>query len=297
MKRLLFPLIGVIFLVGCGVQNREVPTPPEVQALLKSGWNLYDQGDYESALDTFNSVINLDVFNAEAYLGAGLSYAYLGDLANAKSFFIFAVSVSGKSPIRVGIEQFTVDYGDPRIVVDEAAGTWTVVAQYRPVLGYNEIKLNVDAIKVREFTDSSFTFLSSDYPPPASWSDSLASPDTIKMYYVYFDSTVSTSDVMLWAFVGNAAAHLAEDEDMMGSIIYANAALSGGVPQFDHNPNFKKFDVGLTLALAAFKAGYYGNCVRAIKTYVDPNWDFDGDPYNPDNYDIILAKLNNPGGS
>jgi len=294
--RALLILSGLILVIsGCGVKNPEVQPAPDVSRLLNTAWTLYDNGNYSAARDTFEFVTTLDVFNYEAYVGYGLSSSMLGEFDNAHTAFTFAVSIIGANEIKLGIEIIPDDSANfSNGVIDTVdytnTGIWKLKLSDRPVLGIENISISGNSPDLRAFNDSVLTLV--NYAPVDP-----EKAETVKVYYYYYDTTVSPDTFTTWALSGNAASFVAQGSGLMHGIVQAGGALKswalhgGSIPVFTHKPNFSDKQVGLTLALATFKEGLYANTVDAIKTWVDPDWDFSGDPFDPDNLPVILAKL------
>ncbi|MCD6087717.1 MAG: hypothetical protein J7K11_07115 [Candidatus Hydrothermae bacterium] len=294
--RALLILSGLILVIsGCGVKNPEVEPAPDVNKLLNTAWTLYDNGNYSAARDTFEFVTTLDVFNYEAYLGYGLSSSMLGEFDDAHTAFTFAVSIIGANEIKLGIEVIpddpdnfdngiidTVDYGSTNI--------WRLKLSKRPVLGIEKLSISGNSPDLRAFNDSVLTLV--NYAPIDP-----SKAESVKVYYYYYDTTVSPDTFTTWALSGNAASYVAQGENLMHGIVHAGGALKSwaiqgsSIPAFTHEPNFSDKQVGLILAMATFKEGLYANTVDVIKTWIDPDWDFSGDPFDPDNFPVILAKL------
>jgi len=294
--RALLILSGLILVIsGCGVKNPEVQPAPDVSRLLNTAWTLYDNGNYSAARDTFEFVTTLDVFNYEAYVGYGLSSSMLGEFDNAHTAFTFAVSIIGANEIKLGIEIIPDDSANfSNGVIDTVdytnTGIWKLKLSDRPVLGIENISISGNSPDLRAFNDSVLTLV--NYAPVDP-----EKAETVKVYYYYYDTTVSPDTFTTWALSGNAASFVAQGSGLMHGIVQAGGALKSwalhgdSIPVFAHKPNFSDKQVGLTLALATFKEGLYANTVDAIKTWVDPDWDFSGDPFDPDNLPVILAKL------
>ncbi|RKZ02980.1 MAG: hypothetical protein DRQ04_03115 [Candidatus Hydrothermota bacterium] len=294
--RALLILSGLILVIsGCGVKNPEVQPAPDVSRLLNTAWTLYDNGNYSAARDTFEFVTTLDVFNYEAYVGYGLSSSMLGEFDNAHTAFTFAVSIIGANEIKLGIEIIPDDSANfSNGVIDTVdytnTGIWKLKLSDRPVLGIENISISGNSPDLRAFNDSVLTLV--NYAPVDP-----EKAETVKVYYYYYDTTVPPDTFTTWALSGNAASFVAQGSGLMHGIVQAGGALKswalhgGSIPVFTHKPNFSDKQVGLTLALATFKEGLYANTVDAIKTWVDPDWDFSGDPFDPDNLPVILAKL------
>lgn len=294
--RALLILSGLILVIsGCGVKNPEVEPAPDVNKLLNTAWTLYDNGNYSAARDTFEFVTTLDVFNYEAYLGYGLSSSMLGEFDDAHTAFTFAVSIIGANEIKLGIEVIpddpdnfdngiidTVDYGSTNI--------WRLKLSKRPILGIEKLSISGNSPDLRAFNDSVLTLV--NYAPIDP-----SKAESVKVYYYYYDTTVFPDTFTTWALAGNAASYVAQGENLMHGIVHAGGALKSwaiqgsSIPVFAHEPNFSDKQVGLILAMATFKEGLYANTVDVIKTWIDPDWDFSGDPFDPDNFPVILAKL------
>ena len=89
-------LLTLMFVVSCKErESKDVPTTFEnSQNFLEEGWNAYQAGDYQTALDYFNKVLARDALSLEAYSGKAWSQYYLDDLTNADKTFSFIISLA-----------------------------------------------------------------------------------------------------------------------------------------------------------------------------------------------------------
>ena len=74
-------LFAGLLIFGCAEKPTEVRTPAE---LLVDGWEAYEAGDYEKALDLFARAVEGDPYLEEAYCGMGWAYAKLDRLSEAE---------------------------------------------------------------------------------------------------------------------------------------------------------------------------------------------------------------------
>ena len=65
----LFLLVG--FAVGCGSES---PTGPNLEQLLSEGWAAWQAGDYTTAQDRFEGVLDADPDNSAAHTGLGWTH-------------------------------------------------------------------------------------------------------------------------------------------------------------------------------------------------------------------------------
>ncbi len=312
------PILAVsvlaLILAGCGVKNVEVPPAPQVESLLETAWELYDNGNYETALDTFEAAINLDVFNYEAYLGRGLCQSMLGEYDDAHTSFTLAISILTRNQIKLATEAIVADseafatgiidtssYADTSLFSGHTQ--WKLKLSHTPFIGLENITISGNKPELKGF-DSDVLYLVDYLPSPG---------ETVLVYYYYYDTTMVPTDenvtaldtFLTWAYASNASAYVAQEEDLMRAITHAAAALipwktladtaNLDFPTFTHYPNFTERDVAIIYALATFKNEFYYNTVKIIKTYLDPEWStFDGNEWSafaPDSYPQILQKL------
>ncbi len=97
-------MIGRIFLI-LGVMGAALTTPansaesnPDAEALFAHGTNLYENGEYESAVKDFTAVIALVPKSSGAYFNRGLSYRRQHRIEDAISDFTTAIEIYSKHP-------------------------------------------------------------------------------------------------------------------------------------------------------------------------------------------------------
>ncbi len=306
MKKILLAVALISFIaVGCGVKNATTFPPPEdPQAVLDTAWSRYDSLDFATAKAKFEKVIRMDNTIPEAHLGLAWSEVALNRPDLAQSAFSFAMILSGGSMAQPVFHEIILPSDTDRywFEIDTVAGavdTFTVVElQHRPVIGVSSASINYVNQTLREITDSTITIAAQII------NDSVAGPhikDTLVVNYFIFKNVADSDSVQvnLFAHIGTAvaAASNTEGKYLMTAIAYANAAVKHGVPRgFVHYPYINETGTRLVLAESYFWSGLMANCVRELKI-IDPNWTFNGDPYDPDNYWIILNKLNEEIGS
>jgi len=87
--RILISAVCVVCLLltfGCGGDGGGGPTDTAA-SLTAAGWALFEQGEYEAAIDKFNEAIGLDDTYADAYNGLGWSNAKLDLLTESLNSF------------------------------------------------------------------------------------------------------------------------------------------------------------------------------------------------------------------
>ena len=67
---------------GCGGDGGGGPSDTAA-SLTAAGWALFEQGEYEAAIEKFDAALNLDATYADAYNGLGWSNAKLDDLTES----------------------------------------------------------------------------------------------------------------------------------------------------------------------------------------------------------------------
>ena len=84
---------SLVLLGGCGDQlPTDIPDVIGYQGFLQLGWDSYDAGNFELALDYFHDAIDINPAKAEAFLGAGWSSLYLPDYWRiADDYFFMAI--------------------------------------------------------------------------------------------------------------------------------------------------------------------------------------------------------------
>ena len=83
---------SLILLVGCESNATGIPDVIGYPGFLELGWESYNDGDFETALDYFIDAIDIDPSKADAYIGAGLASLYLPDYWRiADEYFFMAI--------------------------------------------------------------------------------------------------------------------------------------------------------------------------------------------------------------
>ncbi len=86
-------LSSLVLLGGCGNQlPTDLPDVIGYQGFVQLGWDSYNAGNFEIALDYFHDAIDIDPALPEGYLGAGWSSLYLPDYWRiADDYFFMAI--------------------------------------------------------------------------------------------------------------------------------------------------------------------------------------------------------------
>jgi tetratricopeptide (TPR) repeat protein len=83
-------LCSIVVVLGCGGDGGG---PSDTAgSLTQAGWTLFEQGEYELAIDKFERALELDADYADAFNGLGWSNAKLDNLAQALENFGMCVS-------------------------------------------------------------------------------------------------------------------------------------------------------------------------------------------------------------
>ncbi len=84
---------SLVLLGGCGDQlPTDIPDVIGYQGFIELGWNSYNDGDFQTALDYFHDAIDIDPSKAEAFVGAGWASLYLPDYWRiADDYFFMAI--------------------------------------------------------------------------------------------------------------------------------------------------------------------------------------------------------------
>ena len=83
MGLLILGLCSLALVVGCGGGGGGGGPSDTAASLTDEGWDLFEQGNYQSAIGKFDGAIALDVSYAEAYEGLGWAYGKLDSLPRA----------------------------------------------------------------------------------------------------------------------------------------------------------------------------------------------------------------------
>ena len=114
-KWLRIPAICLTFLfflsIGCERWSDDIPngTPTTPEGLVGEGWLLYEQGEYQEAVNTFNQATKAVADELEAYLGMGYAFAQLGELTRAKQNLN---NVIGLIPVLVNAGRISSELGE-----------------------------------------------------------------------------------------------------------------------------------------------------------------------------------------
>ena len=301
MKKILLSALVVFpFVLGCGVERGgPIPPVPDPQGVLEQAWQTYDNMDFENAFALFDSVIRLDNTLAEAHLGYAWAAVETDRLTEAQSGFSFAIILSGGSMITPVFNEIIAPTDTDRYEVFEDPYTGDTLTRVKPLqqplLGLASASIRYTEQPLYAFDDSTFVLKAKLLEDTLTHTLFLA--DTLFLnYYVYYSEGDYGDQewVNLFAHVGNAVATLdVEGKNLMNTVVYGNAALHHGIAEpFAHYPNMDERAVRLLLAQAYFRMNLMENCVRELKI-VDPDWTFDGNPYDPDNFPLILEELEN----
>lgn len=308
MKRASFSVLvlslGLLFLAGCGIEERTVEPPLEPLDLLEEAWTEYDNLNLDVALAKFDTVLNYLPTNPEAYIGKGMTLGLLQKYGQAHGFLNLAVFAEGQSG-----DLFAPGYAFTEWILDTAVvGGETffrfdiqIREENRPLVFPVEgkgIQITIDTtiqqsdtvidtiIKPYEltldyFSDSTVIYRTSE----------TTDLDTILVSFYFLRPGISyESDFPILSYSANGAAYLAEEkfEDA-----YRNARVATLLKDefsFSHYPYFDHKGIFLIQAYSAFRLELFTNTVE-ILTFLDPDWTAPEDPSLPDSYRDILNEL------
>lgn len=77
MRKMLFGLIVVVFLIGCGSKPEQTVQKPDSKQYVDAGMNYLKQGDIANAIKSFDTSIKVDPRNPENYIVLGQVYLRL----------------------------------------------------------------------------------------------------------------------------------------------------------------------------------------------------------------------------
>ncbi|MEO0140949.1 MAG: hypothetical protein ABIM88_05320 [candidate division WOR-3 bacterium] len=319
MKRL-FPF-AVLGALAFGCQKApEVEPPPEIEALLDAAWAKYRAGDFAGAEATFDSVITVDAYLPEAYVGKGYSCSQVSNYSDAYGAFSIVLilaepAFSEPIPITDTLNTITFDTSQFSTYIDTSwyhtvafngVGVWKLKVTYPGyLLGFTKVthgKLEVDVVGF----DDQWVYICSDMPfyYNGAWTDTA---ESFTYYYKYMKTTPIHQDIW-FSIYGMGLAYLAEKSDLNSAYIYLTGALSGlnnysgssnpRVPQSITATDSQT--VYSILAYTLFKYGLNANAVDVLHK-MDPGfpysgWDIKVDTcflwaFDPNNYKTILKKI------
>ena len=128
MKRTiaLFAGIALVLMAGCGDKlPTDIPDVIGYNGIVAQGWQAYDQGDYNTAMQKFQEALDIDVTRPDAFLGAGWTSVHLTDYWNVGGEYFYMAAqqdAGGKWPVTSGTAVAEQDPG------------WTVFECVDPVL-------------------------------------------------------------------------------------------------------------------------------------------------------------------
>jgi tetratricopeptide (TPR) repeat protein len=247
-----------------------------VASLTEEGWFRYDNADYETSLEMFNQALDIQADHAEGYVGVGWVSLGTGDLSATHTAFDFAMVSTfyvgddalhfvGQPDVAVRGENSPID-----TVGGAATGRWTIRPLHLPVLGVVAVSAQVvdtttgfalvsGPLTLTTFTDSTLTVAR----------DALFDTVTVgrletRVDYYYYSAAETWTQLHADAYVANACAYQAEDQDMM-AIVMANAAL-GVRPQyaFAHYPEVTARRLHLMLAQCYYNLQYYDRSLDEV---------------------------------
>lgn len=93
LRSLVLPAaFSLALFAGCNPENPDLPDPKLPEGYCQDGWDAYEAGDYELALENFQAAIELDVTYPEGYLGAGWAMIHMADYwLVADNYFYMAI--------------------------------------------------------------------------------------------------------------------------------------------------------------------------------------------------------------
>jgi len=93
LRSLVLPAaFSLALFAGCNPENPDLPDPKLPAGYCQDGWDAYEAGDYELALENFQAAIDLDVTYPEGYLGAGWAMIHMADYwLIADNYFYMAI--------------------------------------------------------------------------------------------------------------------------------------------------------------------------------------------------------------
>ncbi len=96
----ILPLLMALFalwIVGCDHESDDIPSDPAVtvDVLVQQGWDSFNEGDYDAAVESFTNAANAQADYLEAYLGLGYCFAQIPDrLTSAQTNFDKVITFS-----------------------------------------------------------------------------------------------------------------------------------------------------------------------------------------------------------
>ncbi|MFH0913428.1 MAG: tetratricopeptide repeat protein [Candidatus Omnitrophota bacterium] len=134
-----------IFYISAEVKSAEIDT--DVNIFLGAARKKLNKGDFDGAVESFNSAISLDEKNLEARMGLGYIYLQTGALDKAIEYFTKAISLNnqnstaysglGHSYLRKGDLDKAIEYFTKAISLDEK-NPYAYVGLIRAYSSYND---------------------------------------------------------------------------------------------------------------------------------------------------------------
>ncbi|HOO59775.1 MAG TPA: hypothetical protein PLF44_04990 [Candidatus Mcinerneyibacteriales bacterium] len=103
MKMFLVILLPLFLLFACGKDSGSGAQPLSAEEHCEQGWEAYENGDFTSALNSFNDAIETDSELPEGYVGKGWSSLRLDMTAEAGTAFGAALAYATENDLRIDV--------------------------------------------------------------------------------------------------------------------------------------------------------------------------------------------------
>lgn len=97
MNKYTLYLLLILLLLNCELENGVNLPDKQVEELVNEGWEQFEDGSYQLALEKFEAAAARDNNYAEAYNGAGWASARLTSLINAVSHFTQCITLNSSN--------------------------------------------------------------------------------------------------------------------------------------------------------------------------------------------------------
>jgi len=291
-KAILFFIL--LILLGCGVKkNPPEVIPPDIESILEEAWKKYNNGEFENAYALFDSAIALNAYDPRGYFGKGWSATQILKLYDAISSFSFALILYGErfdNPYFKEIipEDSFLYWGIDSIKNGDKDTFWHIKVKNRPLLLTTSITIKRGTKfltpEIKDVDDSTALLLKC----VPKTQDTLI--DTIFInYYYYIPPSQTPQENVLLSYAGLTSSYVAI-ENYKDAIIVGRTLMNTGQEVNFPYPQITTQKMKAIVSYSAFKLGYMGLCVRILKE-INPDFVPPNNPYDPDNWGIILEEL------
>jgi tetratricopeptide (TPR) repeat protein len=299
MKKLVLFFVSLFIFLSCGVEkNPPVAPPPDINKIIEEGWKKYNNGEFETAYALFDSAIVLNSYDPRGYFGKGWSATQILKLEDAISSFSFTLILYGQrfdNPyFKEIIPEDSILYWKIDSIKPSPGDTakkdtfWHIKVKKKPLLLTTSISIKKGTkffTPITKDVDDSTALLLKCAP---NTQDALIDTMFINYYYYTFPSQ-TPNDTVLLSYAGLTSSYTGI-ESYKDAIIVGRTLMNTGQQISFPYPEITTTKMKAIVSYSAFKLGYMGLCVRILKE-INPDFVPPNNPYDPDNWGVILEEL------